>query len=438
MSNYYDGMNEKLLQALPPARRILELGCANGRLGDHYKLSHPEAEWIGVELDPEAARIAAGRLDRVICANVEDLPTIEFETPFDMIVCGDVLEHLPQPAELLNHLRGIVTRDALLVCCVPNMAHASVVEQLLMGDLTYQSEGLLDATHLRFFTPSSITKLMLDAGLLPNIVDGYFVNPTNPSSKNAMLLASEALGVPKRTAERNLCLYQIILRATFQPYSVRHDSRIDLFVLVPETNEVQLRNNVLSSPGLAEISARIKTITAAGSAAEAYREGVRGERVEWTFFCHQDVYLPASSGFALATALSTVDPEVSPAVGFIGLTYEGAEANAAPRVAGLCVDRTTTLSHPTATDAISIDEFAVAIHKDCPVELDANLGWHLWGTDLCIRLREMGKKVPIVRVPMFHNSLNDYTLPESFHASAAYLKRKHARFSPIHTLCASI
>ena len=171
--NYYEGLNEKLYKALPNARRVLEIGCAGGRLGAAYKQANPKAYWCGVEMVPEIAERAAQMLDKVICGDVNSIKAEDFDEPFDLVVCGDVLEHLIDPEFTLRNLRKLVSTGARLVTCVPNMGHISVIEKLICGDLTYEPSGLLDKTHLRFFTPSSIQKVLLDAGWLPSIVDTY-------------------------------------------------------------------------------------------------------------------------------------------------------------------------------------------------------------------------------------------------------------------------
>jgi hypothetical protein len=83
----------------------------------------------------------------------------------------------------------------------------------------------------------------------------------------------------------------------------------------------------------------------------------------------------------------------------------------------------------------------VAIHRDCAVSIDEQLGWHLWATDLCLQALGLGQRkwVPrILQVPLFHNSLNDYSLPAAFHQSAERLLAKYPQWARISTLCGEL
>ncbi|HEX8135778.1 MAG TPA: class I SAM-dependent methyltransferase, partial [Actinomycetes bacterium] len=95
---YHDGFNERLLAAVPSgAKRILEVGCARGRLGQELKRQDPSRYVAGVELDPDAARVAGQRLDEVFVLDVQDeVPSIE-PGSLDCMLFGDVLEHLLDP-----------------------------------------------------------------------------------------------------------------------------------------------------------------------------------------------------------------------------------------------------------------------------------------------------------------------------------------------------
>jgi hypothetical protein len=85
---------------------------------------------------------------------------------------------------------------------------------------------------------------------------------------------------------------------------------------------------------------------------------------------------------------------------------------------------------------LSIDELAIVVARDSIHRIDSALGWHLWATDLCLTMICTHGVFPrIVRLPVFHNSSNDYVLPTSFADAAATLRRKFPEFGPIHTLC---
>lgn len=148
-------------------RRVLDLGCADGSLGQ--ALTARGCTVTGVELDPEAARIAERVLHEVHVADLEttDLAELLPGREFDAVVLGDVLEHMSDPDVVLRAVSGLLAPNGCVVASVPNVAHGGVRLALLTGAWEYQDRGLLDRTHLRFFTRRSMLELLEQAGLLP-------------------------------------------------------------------------------------------------------------------------------------------------------------------------------------------------------------------------------------------------------------------------------
>jgi 2-polyprenyl-3-methyl-5-hydroxy-6-metoxy-1,4-benzoquinol methylase len=161
---YYEFDRPELLELIPrSARRVLDVGCGAGRLGEALK-ARQSAEVVGVELSAVAARKAGPRLDRVLVGDAERMePGFEPEG-FDCVVCGDVLEHLREPGRFLGRVRGWLRPGGVVVASLPNARHHSVVTALLGGNWTYESAGLLDATHLSFFTRRDMLALFEGAG----------------------------------------------------------------------------------------------------------------------------------------------------------------------------------------------------------------------------------------------------------------------------------
>jgi 2-polyprenyl-3-methyl-5-hydroxy-6-metoxy-1,4-benzoquinol methylase/glycosyltransferase involved in cell wall biosynthesis len=166
---YYDRINTKLLGLIPPGLgSILEVGCGTGALGAHYKASNPDTHYTGIELNPEAAAVGRDRIDRVITANVEQAeePELQFaDQSFDALVYGDVLEHLINPWEVLDRHSRWLKPDGYVIASIPNVQNWTILRDLMRGRWDYQDEGLLDRTHLRFFTLDSVKALFAQAGL---------------------------------------------------------------------------------------------------------------------------------------------------------------------------------------------------------------------------------------------------------------------------------
>jgi 2-polyprenyl-3-methyl-5-hydroxy-6-metoxy-1,4-benzoquinol methylase len=150
-----------------PPRRVLEIGCGVGAMGLAIKQKFQDVEYVGVECDEGAAKIAQTRLDRVVFSDIEkvQLDTIGLnEEYFDLIICADVLEHLYDPWKILSDLRYNITPDGKILASIPNIQHISIIKNLLNDSWTYSKYGLLDATHIRFFTLSEIIKMFNGTG----------------------------------------------------------------------------------------------------------------------------------------------------------------------------------------------------------------------------------------------------------------------------------
>ncbi|MFI5455421.1 MAG: methyltransferase domain-containing protein [Isosphaerales bacterium] len=171
--DYYNRVNVDLLRLMPPdARVVVEIGCGAGALAEAYRRINTQVHYFGIEKDPAAARAAgaSGRVDRVVAGDVETvdpaaLDLSDTSPSVDCLVLGDVLEHMVDPWAVLARLVRWVRDGGQVLACIPNVQHYSVLVNLLRGKWDYQDEGLLDRTHLRFFTLSGVQELFASAGL---------------------------------------------------------------------------------------------------------------------------------------------------------------------------------------------------------------------------------------------------------------------------------
>lgn len=158
---YFEHERPEVLALVPrDARRVLELGCASGRFAAGLK-RRQKCHVTGIDVSPEVAEDAAARLDRLVVGDCEDLDLELLFQPdeFDCLVAADVLEHLRDPEHLLDRLQTFLAWNASIIVSIPNVRHAAVLQEAVQGYWTYQEQGILDRTHLRFFTRREIENL---------------------------------------------------------------------------------------------------------------------------------------------------------------------------------------------------------------------------------------------------------------------------------------
>ena len=147
--------------------RVLEVGCASGAVGAELKRQGKAAVVHGVESHGAVASLAEARLDRVWRADVETLDPAELEPPYHALVAGDVLEHLRDPWSFLRRISQVLAAGAEIVVSVPNIRYLPVVADLVVrGRFDYRCQGVLDRTHLRFFTRRSVHHLLSGSGFV--------------------------------------------------------------------------------------------------------------------------------------------------------------------------------------------------------------------------------------------------------------------------------
>ena len=148
---------------IPSGSRVLDVGCGTGSISS-LVIAECAATLVGIEPDPERAAVCQARGMDVVCGYFDDA-TATALGEFDVIMFADVLEHVPDPTSLLERAARHLTPRGRVLVSVPNIGHWTVRARLLAGNFDYQPMGIMDATHLRWFTSRTIESVIRAAGL---------------------------------------------------------------------------------------------------------------------------------------------------------------------------------------------------------------------------------------------------------------------------------
>ena len=161
-----------------PNKRVLEIGCSTGYLSQ--ALQRNGCRITGVEIDAAAGAEAQRWCERVLIGDIETMDLALLGSGYDVLLLADVLEHLRDPVAALRRLRPLLSADGYAVISVPNVANWAMRLGLLFGRWNYTERGILDRTHLRFFTRKTIRSTLLDGGFSIRTLDLSAPVPLNP------------------------------------------------------------------------------------------------------------------------------------------------------------------------------------------------------------------------------------------------------------------
>lgn len=212
------GYNPLVLELIPAqARSVVEVGCSTGALAQALKASRPQVRYVGLELDARAAAIARGRCDEVLQMDIEQAgrDALAGLAGADCWVFGDVLEHLRDPWRVLADVARLLAPGGCVVTSIPNAQHWSVQARLNMGVFQYEATGLMDRTHLRWFTRRTMLDLFRGAGL--HVEQSLPYMAEEPPARERGLLGvrqmAMALGRDPEEAVRDAMPLQYAMRA---------------------------------------------------------------------------------------------------------------------------------------------------------------------------------------------------------------------------------
>lgn len=212
--------NPDLLRIIPAAsRRLIEIGCSSGALAREFRKINPDCHYVGVEIDPSYAALANRHCDATLTLDLDQADSAFWGqyADRDCWIFGDTLEHLRDPWKVLRNIRAILPAGGSIAMCVPNAQHWSVQARLLKGEFRYEDSGLLDRTHLRWFTRITLLQSLLECGLV--MKTGFpriFPEPGREPVLAGIESFARAIGMDPEIAVRDALPIQYVILAQAQ------------------------------------------------------------------------------------------------------------------------------------------------------------------------------------------------------------------------------
>lgn len=162
---YYGSDRSEIMEFLPKtAKKVLDVGCAEGNFASSIKRRNQAEVW-GIEYSKEAAKVAEEKVDKIFVGDAQELVKDLPEKHFDLITCNDVLEHLVDPYTTIEILREKISPGGHIFASLPQIRYyKTIIEIIFKKDFKYVDAGVMDRTHLRFFTKKSIKRMFEEAG----------------------------------------------------------------------------------------------------------------------------------------------------------------------------------------------------------------------------------------------------------------------------------
>jgi SAM-dependent methyltransferase len=314
-------------------KRVLEVGCATGYMSEH--LSRRGNRVTGVDIDEEAAQEARLHCEEVIVADLDSRPLAEFleGKQYDVAVFGDVLEHLRDPWRVLRDTRPFLSPNGFVVISVPNVAHGNVRLSLLRGAFDSSPLGILDDTHLHFFTLRTARELCLRAGYRIDAIERvkmplFFDTDVLPQVDERDFGRAVVDDV-RRDPEHDTL--QFVVRAT----PVRDYEHLDLTLDALAKVEIKFAD---AAGKIARLECQLEDLSARLTGAEAARDGLSTQLAEAEARLQAQELAAAESLAELRRSLGARVIELTTSVyvksrALAGLTQEHAAAVASARTA---------------------------------------------------------------------------------------------------------
>jgi 2-polyprenyl-3-methyl-5-hydroxy-6-metoxy-1,4-benzoquinol methylase len=198
--------HQQLLALVPGRSRVLDVGCSTGYLA--RPLAGRGSTVVGIELEAEAAEVAREVCEEVLVGDVETIELPFPEGSFDVVLCGDIIEHLRDPRRFFERVHPLLRRDGRLVLSTPNVANWAIRLGLLAGRWRYTQRGILDRTHTHLFTRRTLLEALEDTGY--RVVAFDFTTPVPLIGTAAVERAAHTIG----RLRPSLFAYQFVVAAS--------------------------------------------------------------------------------------------------------------------------------------------------------------------------------------------------------------------------------
>ena len=199
----------------PDYGRVIEIGSSSGALAQAYRGINPHARYTGIEIDPDYAEASKLHCTDVLIGNIEKFPpeTLAELADGDCWIFADVLEHLYDPWKMLKNIRNGASGNVEVIACIPNAQNWALQACMNGGNFVYQDSGLLDRTHIRWFTRITIINLFEAAGFRIEAMTARHAQTPSPEVLGAVRSMAQAVGNNPDLAEQDCLAFQYVLRA---------------------------------------------------------------------------------------------------------------------------------------------------------------------------------------------------------------------------------
>ncbi len=212
-----DIYNEDVLRSVPAhAQKILEVGTGSGTLAREIRKKIPHVAYVGVEISEEYAERGQAYCDRMYVENFESASgeLLRELQNVDVLIFADVLEHFVNPWAVLKRVHGWMRPGSQIIACIPNVQHWSVQYRILMGDFRYADTGLLDRTHLRFFTRQTMVELFESTGyVVESVAPRIFDFPGQAAMLQHISTTAQLHGLDPQPCVQDAAAFQFVITA---------------------------------------------------------------------------------------------------------------------------------------------------------------------------------------------------------------------------------